>query len=135
MRRWIVAGAALAALAVGVRGADADEPGPGGTRPTVPRTAAEVYEVYCRVCHMAGGEGATGAGRFPALASNARMGTSAYAIYMIEKGKGGMPGFGEQLSAEQVAQLVAYLRTHFGNAYAEPVTAAEVEAVRASLKK
>jgi len=133
MRGWFVAGAALAALAIGVRGAGADEPGPGGLRPIAPRTGAEVYQVYCQVCHMAGGEGAAGAGAFPALARNARLATSAYPIYMIARGKGAMPSF-EELSDEQLAELVSYLRTHFGNAYPEPVTAAEVHALRESLK-
>ncbi|MCR5875812.1 cytochrome c [Phenylobacterium sp. J426] len=129
-RRWIVAAAALAALAVGAKGADADEPGPGGARPMVPKNGAEVYEVYCQVCHMAGGKGAAGAARFPALAANARLGTAAYAIYMVDNGKAGMPGFKEALTPAQVAEVVAYLRTHFGNAYAEPVTASDVQAMR-----
>ena len=126
----MAAAAGLAALALGVRGAGADEPGPGGSRPMVPKNGAEVYEVYCQVCHMPGGKGAQGAARFPALASNERLGTAAYAVYMVDNGKAGMPGFKEALSHAQVAEVVAYLRTHFGNTYAEPVTAADVEAIR-----
>ena len=79
---------------------------------------------------MADAAGARGAGTFPALARNERLGTAAYAIYMVENGKGGMPGFRSALTPAQVAALVGYLRTHFGNDYREPVTAAEVEAMR-----
>lgn len=108
----------------------ADEPGPGGTKPPVPRTGEEVYRMYCQVCHMADAAGARGAGAFPALARNARLGTAAYAIYMVDNGKGGMPAFRSSLTPAQVAALVTYLRTHFGNDYRDPVSAAEVEAMR-----
>ncbi len=105
----------------------ADEPGPGGSRPPVAKTGADVYRIYCQACHMADAKGAVGAGNFPALANNARIGTAAYAIYMIEKGKGGMPYFSDSLSPAQVAQVVNYIRTNFGNTYADTVTAADVE--------
>ncbi|HVI30923.1 cytochrome c [Phenylobacterium sp.] len=121
---FAIAAAAMAAPSL------ADEPGPGGAKPPVPKTGEEVYRMYCQTCHMADAAGARGAGAFPALARNERLGTAAYAIYMVENGKGGMPPFRGALTSAQVAELVTYLRTHFGNTYAEPVTAAEVEAMR-----
>ena len=122
---------AFAALALSVAAPSlADEPGPGGSKPPVPKSGEEVYRMYCQACHMADAAGARGAGTFPALARNERLGTAAYAIYMVENGKGGMPGFRGALTSAQVAALVGYLRTHFGNDYREPVTAAEVEAMR-----
>jgi mono/diheme cytochrome c family protein len=111
----------------------ADEPGPGGTKPPVARNGEEVYRMYCQACHMPGGKGAVGAGAFPPLASNPRLGSPEYAIYVIEHGKAGMPSFTTSLTSTQVAQLVTYLRTHFGNSYGEPVTASDVEAVRKTL--
>lgn len=105
----------------------ADEPGPGGSKPPKPKDGADIYRMYCQVCHMADGKGAVGAGVFPALASNARIGTAQYAIYMIEKGKGGMPYFSDSLSPAQVADVVNYIRTHFGNDYKDAVTAKDVE--------
>ncbi|ODT88683.1 cytochrome c [Phenylobacterium sp. SCN 70-31] len=111
----------LAAAPVG-----ADEPGPGGSRPPVAKTGADVYRMYCQACHMADAKGAVGAAAFPPLADNPRMGTTAYAIYVIQEGKGGMPPFKAMLSRDQTAAVVAYLRTHFGNSYAEPVTATDV---------
>lgn len=128
MRRSLLLASALAALAPP---AFADEPGPGGSKPPVPKNGEEVYVMMCQVCHMPGGKGAVGAASFPALANNPRLGTAAYPIYIIEKGKGGMPWFRESLTPAQVASVVTYLRTHFGNDFPEPVTAAEVEAIRA----
>lgn len=125
MRRLLIAAAALAAVAAP---ALADEPGPGGSKPPVARTGEEVYRTYCQACHMPDAKGAVGAGAFPALARNPRLGTTAYASYIIANGKGGMPWFKDALSKEQAQALIGYLRTHFGNDYKEPVTAADVEA-------
>ena len=118
----LVATAALSAPAL------ADEPGPGGTKPPVARTGEEVYRTYCQACHMADAKGAVGAGAFPALANNPRMGTTAYAAFIIANGKGGMPWFRDALSKDQARALLAYLRTHFGNDFKEPVTADDVAA-------
>lgn len=121
-RKLLIAVAALALAAP----AFADEPGPGGSKLPTPKTGEEVYKVYCQACHMAGGAGATGAGKFPALAKNERLGTTGYAAYIIANGKGGMPWFKDTLSKDQAQQLIGYLRTHFGNNYKAPVTAEDV---------
>lgn len=105
----------------------ADEPGPGGSKPPVPKDGAEVYKMYCQACHMADAKGAVGAGAFPALAANPKLRAAQYAIYMIEKGKGGMPYFSDSLSPTQVADVVNYIRTNFGNNYKGLVTAKDVE--------
>ena len=105
----------------------ADEPGPGGSKPPVPKTGEEVYRMVCQTCHMADGKGAVGAAAFPALASNPKMKMAAYPIVMVTKGRGGMPGFTDMLSAEQTAAVITYVRTNFGNAYPEPVTAEDVK--------
>ena len=117
---------ALAALAAPSL---ADEPGPGGARPPVPKDGREVYVFYCQGCHMADGKGATGAGTYPSLVANPRLAVSAYPITVIQKGKGGMPWFRNMLTPAQVAELVTYLRGNFGNAYKDPVTAADVERI------
>jgi mono/diheme cytochrome c family protein len=124
MKTRLIAGLAAVLLATPTL---ADEPGPGGTKPVVPKTGEEVYRFVCQACHMEGGKGAKGAGDFPALANNPRLGTPTYAIYMIEKGKGGMPYFSDSLTPAQVAAVVNYVRSHFGNAYKDQVTAADVE--------
>lgn len=118
----IALAAALAAPAL------ADEPGPGGSKPPVARTGEEVYRTYCQSCHMPDAKGAKGAGAFPALASNPRLGTTGYAAYVVANGRGAMPWFKDTLSKDQAQALLGYLRTHFGNSYKAPVTAADVEA-------
>jgi mono/diheme cytochrome c family protein len=125
MGRKVLIALTLAALAAP---ALADEPGPGGSKPPTPKTGEEVYKVYCQACHMPGGVGAEGAGRFPSLAKNERLGTTGYAAYIIANGKGGMPWFRDALSKDQARELIGYLRTHFGNNYREPVTAEDVAA-------
>jgi len=119
---------ALAALAMIATPALADEPGPGGSKAPVAKTGEEVYRTYCQACHMADAKGAVGAAAFPSLANNPRMGTTAYAAYIIANGKGGMPWFKDALSKDQAQALLTYLRTHHGNDFKEPVTAADVEA-------
>lgn len=119
---------ALALAAVIATPALADEPGPGGSKAPVAKTGEEVYRTYCQACHMADAKGAVGAGAFPALAKNARLGTTGYAAYIVANGKGGMPWFRDMLSKDQAQAVLTYLRTHFGNDFKEPVTAADVEA-------
>ena len=107
----------------------ADEPGPGGTKPVVPKNGEETYRMVCQACHMADAKGATGAGTFPALAGNDKLGTAEYPIYMVVNGKGGMPYFYDTMTPQQIAEVVTYVRTHFGNAYKDPVTATQVKAI------
>jgi mono/diheme cytochrome c family protein len=121
--RFLLAFVAAAAIATPSL---ADEPGPGGTKPPVARTGEEVYRTFCQACHMADAKGAVGAGAFPALANNARLGTTGYAAYMIANGKGGMPWFRDVLSKEQARELITYLRTHFCNDFKDPVTPDDV---------
>lgn len=119
---------AVAATCLAATTAQADEPGPGGTRAPTPTTGEAIYRTMCQACHMVGGKGAPGA--FPALANNPRLGTAAYPIVLIQRGKGAMPAFKDMLTPAQVATVVGYLRTHFGNSYTDPVTAADAAALR-----
>ena len=80
---------------------------------------------------MHDGKGATGAATIPALAANPKLGTAAYPILIVLEGKGVMPGFTEYLKPAQIAQVITYVRTSFGNSYAKPVTEADVEAIAA----
>lgn len=118
--------AAAAAALVLAAPALADEPGPGGSKPPVPVTGQQVYQMVCQTCHMADGKGAVGAGTFPSLASNPKLKVAAYPIVMVTKGRGAMPWFSDLLSPAQTAAVITYVRTNFGNAYPEPVTAEDV---------
>jgi mono/diheme cytochrome c family protein len=94
------------------------------------RSGEAIYRSICQGCHMPDGKGATGAGTYPALANNARLGGAPYPIVVVLSGRKDMPAFGRMLDNEQVAAVVGYVRTHFGNAYADPVSAELVDSLR-----
>jgi mono/diheme cytochrome c family protein len=94
------------------------------------QTGEAIYADVCQGCHMPGGEGATGAGTYPALAKNPKLAAAAYPVLMVIKGNKGMPPFGSQLTDQQVAAVVNYVRTHFGNDYRDEVMAADAAAAR-----
>jgi mono/diheme cytochrome c family protein len=75
---------------------------------------------------MADGKGATGAATIASLAANPRLKFAAYPITIVAKGKGAMPWLTDILNPAQIAAVVGYVRTHFGNDYADPVTAEQV---------
>ena len=85
-----------------------------------------IYRATCQGCHMAQGQGAKGAGAYPALASNPRLASAEYPLYVVINGQKGMPAFGKMLSDEQIASVVGYARTHFGNQYSDTLSAADV---------
>ena len=91
---------------------------------------AVVYRRYCMACHMADGQGAQGAGRYPALANNPNLAAAGYPIFVILNGLGGMPWFNGMLQDEEVAAVVNYIRTHFGNQYTDATTAEDVSQMR-----
>lgn len=94
------------------------------------KSGKQVYEAICQGCHMPTGEGATGAGQFPALAKNSNLETPDYPIYIVLHGLNGMPGFGGHLDDEQISAVVNYVRTNFGNSYEDKADAAQVAAAR-----
>jgi mono/diheme cytochrome c family protein len=127
-RVLLVSGLALAAIAAP---AVADEPG-GVTKTEAPVTGEQVYTQVCQACHMANAKGGEGAAVIPALAGNPRLAVAAYPIAMVVNGRGAMPGFTDILNPTQIANVVGYVRTHFGNAYAKPVTPQEVAKIEAA---
>ena len=89
-----------------------------------------VYRGICQGCHMADAKGATGAGTYPALANNPRLASTGYVVSMIVRGRKGMPPFGAQFTDQQIADVVNYVRSHFGNHYQDKLQAADVPALR-----
>lgn len=89
-----------------------------------------IYAVVCQGCHMPDAKGAVGAGAYPALAADTNLQSAGYPIYLVLYGQRAMPGFGGFLNDAQVAAVVGYIRTHFGNDYKDGVTAADVKAAR-----
>lgn len=89
-----------------------------------------LYADICQGCHMPEGVGAVGAGAYPALARNPKLESAGYPLALVINGRNAMPAFGDLLTDQQVAAVVNYVRTHFGNQFANEVTAADARAAR-----
>lgn len=101
----------------------------------------QVYTHICQGCHMADGKGAVGAGYYPAFTGNPNVASAQYMALTILYGRRNMPSFVEggasgnqlwfsvALNDEQVANVVNYIRSHFGNSYTDTLTAADVRAL------
>src|SRR5262249_31656564 len=96
----------------------------------MPQTGEALYADICQGCHMPGGVGAGGAGTYPALGRNPNLAVAGYVLSVVIIGRKGMPPFGGMLTDQQVAAVVNYVRTHFGNEFSDEVTAAEARASR-----
>jgi mono/diheme cytochrome c family protein len=123
--------ACLAGQAVADTAAPAPPPRPmrgGGMFPM--QGGQAIYEGVCQGCHMPNAKGATGAGMYPALASNSKLEEAGYPLSIVINGQKAMPPLGSLFSDAQIADVVNYIRTHFGNHYSDKVTAAEVKTMR-----
>ena len=110
---------------------------------TVPLNAMDgrqIYQHICQGCHMADGGGAVGAGHYPALAKDPTLVSRQHMALTILKGRRNMPAFGAKhavafggppvtLTEAQIAAVINYVRTNFGNHYTDSITAAEVVAL------
>ncbi|MBZ9703799.1 MULTISPECIES: cytochrome c [unclassified Mesorhizobium] len=94
------------------------------------KDGAALYANVCAACHLDKGQGAVGAGHYPALAKNKNLETGGYPVSLVLHGQNGMPPVGQMMSDDQVAAVVNYVRTHFGNDYKDAVTAQDVKDVR-----
>jgi mono/diheme cytochrome c family protein len=117
---------ALAASAGSLAQQTGDTAGTGASTSNA-TTGEQTYHEICQACHMANAEGGTGAAKIPALAANAHLADANFVLNRVIHGQGGMPAFADMLSAEQIAGVVSYVRTHFGNSYADPVTPNDVK--------
>jgi mono/diheme cytochrome c family protein len=54
----------------------------------------------------------------------------AYPVTLILQGQRAMPAVGTLMDDAQIAAVVTYIRTHWGNDYREPVTEQDVRAAR-----
>ncbi|WP_404711833.1 c-type cytochrome [Sphingomonas sp. MMS24-J13] len=93
------------------------------------QTGQEVYEHICQGCHMPDAKGATGAGTYPALASNPRLQAGVYPVIVMLRGQKAMPSFAD-LTDKQIADVTDYIRTHFGNQYPGTITPDQVGKMR-----
>ena len=96
----------------------------------IEQSGEQLFANVCQGCHMPDGKGAAGAGIYPSLAGNKNLEAGGYPVYVVVRGQRAMPSFGTMMSDDQVAAVVNYLRTHFGNDYKDAVTAEDVKVVR-----
>jgi len=98
----------------------------------VQQTGEHIYRVTCQGCHMPQGQGAVGAGKYPALANNPRLANPVYPAYVVVNGSHAMPPVGQMLTNEQVVEVVQFVRSNWGNHFLTPLSPAEVQALRIS---
>jgi mono/diheme cytochrome c family protein len=133
--RWLCIAAALAALpgvSLPARAQSAAHAPPSfspGYRFTE-QSGEQLFANVCQGCHMPDAKGAAGAGSYPSLAENKNLEAGGYPVYLVVRGQRAMPPFAGMMSDDQIAAVVNYLRTHFGNDYKDAVTAEDVKAVR-----
>ena len=100
-------------------------------RTGLPQQGGEAtYKGICQDCHMPDARGGVGAGHYPALAKNPKLAEPGYPVSVVTHGLKSMPAFGGALSDQQIADVVNYVRTHFGNSYQDKVAPDDVKAAR-----
>src|ERR1700742_315603 len=90
----------------------------------------ELFSSVCQGCHMPDGHGAAGAGTYPSLAHDKMLEGRSYPVYVVVRGQKAMPPVGAMMSNGQVAAVVNYVRTHFGNSYPDAVPVEDVRQAR-----
>ena len=93
-------------------------------------------------------KGAIGAGNYPALAKDPNLASAQYMAAVVLNGRHDMPSFVVRhdlhgfeamvrvgLEDAQIAEVVNYVRGHFGNHYADTLSAADVAALHAPKKE
>lgn len=122
--------------------AHADAPAP-AAEASGPSSGARIFSHICQGCHMPDSHGAVGAGHYPQLAGDPALASWQYAATTVLNGRKGMPPFGRPgarysgfmnfvmvyLTDAEVADVVNYVRSNFGNHFKETVTAAQVSAL------
>ena len=93
-------------------------------------TGEDLFASACQACHMPDGKGAVGAGTYPSLANDRNLESGGYPVYVVARGQRAMPPVGAMMSDTQVAAVVNYVCTHFGNQYRDAVSADDVKRVR-----
>lgn len=93
---------------------------------------AALFAANCSACHQPKGQGIPGA--FPALAGNTFVqGPSSQVVNVLLNGRGGMPTFRNDLKDEQIAAVITFVRSAWGNK-ADAVEAAQVAGQRGTAK-
>lgn len=90
-----------------------------------------LFQGKCAACHQAQGQGIDGA--FPALSNNKLVQGDTMALAgVVLRGRGGMPSFQASLNDVEVASILTFIRSHWGN-QADSVASAEIANLRLSV--
>ena len=142
----VLIGAPLLALEGAGESAWAQAEGTGMFSAAALKTASgqEIFQQICQGCHMPDAKGAIGAGKYPSLAGDATLASTQFMAITLLQGRRNMPAFGGNgdmgvffsvptLTDEQIAAVINYVRSHFGNHFKGTITPAQVAALRQSL--
>jgi mono/diheme cytochrome c family protein len=91
---------------------------------------ADLFGNICAACHQADAKGAVGAGVYPSLVADKNLASSDFMLAVLLDGLKDMPPVGGMMSDAQVADVINYVRTHFGNSYRDALSGADVTAAR-----
>jgi cytochrome c6 len=91
-------------------------------------TGEQLYNDNCAACHQKLGQGIPGA--FPPLKGDKiALGDPKVATFVVLTGRGGMPAFKDSLGDADLATILTYVRSAWGNK-AKPIAAAEFAKAR-----
>jgi mono/diheme cytochrome c family protein len=124
---------AAATLAIGVSALSA-APAASGSE------GKQIYERICQGCHMPDAKGAIGAGKYPALSGDPALASRQFMALTLINGRRNMPAFGAKhafgfggpgasLTSAEIAAVINYVRTNFGNNFMDAITPEEVAAL------
>ncbi len=95
------------------------------------REGGALYARICAGCHLSNGEGAVGAGRYPALVGDKKLEFAPYPIDVVLEGRGAMPPFKDLLDDAQIAAVLNYVRgPTLRNNYTTTIGEADVRRAR-----
>ena len=121
-RHWALVGLVAIGIAVGAAACSSDSGSDGGASGP---PGASIYASNCATCHAADGSGgqgpAIGDGKAKAAYTEAEM------VDLVTEGKNAMPSWKGTLSAEQIDQVVAYVRDDLGQPAATDSTTTEAK--------
>lgn len=125
--RYAVTVVAIIAVILGVIVACAPQESGDGVDEELMAMGETVFEQNCASCHGTDGQGTPGV---PALAGNATVtGDPEGVIQTVFEGPSTMPAFRDELSDEEIAAVISYIRNTWGNE-APTISADDVAAAR-----
>jgi mono/diheme cytochrome c family protein len=133
-------GGALLCAALLQSRAQAESAGIFDAAPITTTSGKEIYETICQGCHMPDAKGAVGAGKYPALAGDLALKSRQFMALTVLMGRRNMPAFSVKhgvgfggppatLSYAQIAAVINYVRSNFGNQFNDAITEEEVAAL------